>query len=257
MGGFEKGVPLEGPENPGVVTMPGQQGQPGEGETPINVTLPPAPEPKAPEGETGPAEPTYEFKSRGHTRQVTMAELQKLASAGEDYTHKTQELAAEREELEPTRKLQGYLSENPQVAQTIYQTIEQQMAQGGAQPGQPYTDPAMQNQLRGQQERLADLEYQNEVMRFQQQYPDSNSDEVLRFAIDNEIPNLVMAYRAMHYEDAKKEATEGLVQTVQAKQQASVEQHGSAAPPSNVIDTRGKSTRQLYEEGAKFYPLET
>ena len=239
---------------PNTVDFP-VSGQPAVGGTPLNVTLPGAQEPATPVGPPAPAtEQTFQVTVQGQPVTVTLDELRQGYSRHEDYTRKTQELAQQRESLQPYQELYDYLKENPAAAQTIADTLSNYGQAGGAQPGQPYADPAVKEQIGTLEKRLEMMEVNEEVARFRNTHPESNVDEVMKHALQRNIPNLEDAFKAMMYDRVVAQGPTAFADAANIKAQANVETRGAGQPPpSQTIDVRGKTSQELWKIGSQAY----
>jgi hypothetical protein len=225
--------------------------------TSINLLQAQEPAPQQPAAVAQPEPELIEVKVDGEVVKVPLDELKNGYSRTADYTRKAQALAAEREALKPAQELYSYLQANPQAVQAIEQALSQQGAAGGFQPGQPMTDPAMNQQLTSMQQQLADQTVQIEMMQFQRDFPDADVNKVMDFAVNRQIPNLTDAYKALMYDELRSQGPAQVQQAIQQGQAAQVETRGAnQPPPSQTIDIRGKSPQELFAIGAKaFGPL--
>ena len=116
----------------------------------------------------------------------------------ENFTRKTQELAKERDSLKPFMELRDEIMQNPELAQYIKSFYDQDLG----------NDPALQVQTLRKE--LDDMRFQSqlqkdlgEVRKYTQEkgLPEVEDDELIRFMIDNALPNPMMAYKAMKFDD--------------------------------------------------------
>lgn len=243
---------------PAVPSVPQGAGEPAAAGTPGVVNLPQTQEPAPIQS---PAEVTpdglIEVRIDNEVVKVPLDELKQGYSRQADYTRKTQALAADRESLKPAQELYQYLQDNPQAVQAIEQTLGQQGAQGGFQPGQPMPDPAVNQQITSMQQQMADQTVTIEMMQFKAVHPEADANKVLDHAVTRGIPNLDDAYKALMYDELKSQGPVQVQNAVQQGQAAQVETRGAQqAPPTQTIDVRGKTPQELFALGSKvFGPL--
>lgn len=135
--------------------------------------------------------------------EVPLEELERGWLRQSDYTRKTQEVSALRQEAEQALRLMQALSENP--AETL-EALQRNLQLDTEDDLDPY-----EQQLRAHEERFAQLEQERfdqeleyTLQTLQDQYADRGfvPEEVLQYAIDNEIPNLRAAFLALEEDKA-------------------------------------------------------
>jgi hypothetical protein len=255
----QAGVPLS--TGPGAVSMPTTMPQ-GQGDGTREVTLE-VPQAQPQVQEAPPAESGVEYVDLGgKVGKVPIGEVMDWRDSGlrqADYTRKTQELADLRRQLEPAQELYDYLSQNPDVAQKVVDVVYGNDPQAQGQPTQaqaPMMDPRLQQGMRSMYDEMADLRFQLEEMQFKGAHPDTEIQEVAQYAVDNQIPSLEQAFRAMSYDRATKDAQQQIVDNAQQAQAAHVEHAGTSQPPGKVtLDISNMTTQDIFREASKYYPL--
>ena len=207
------------------------------------------------------------IKVNGEEKWVPLSEAQQGYMRQQDYTQKTQQTAAEREQLAEARAIAEALERDPEGTLKVLQdwyTTQENEPEIPADSGVP-TDPAVRELMewKATQEQAAqDAALEAELAQFEAQHG-VPKDELLRFAVENNIPNLGWAYAVM------KQTQDGAAQELQqrhesaeaarvaAKQGLPVEggadraSGGSAAPVgtaanvSSVADAWALAARQL------------
>lgn len=152
--------------------------------------------------------------------EVPLDELENGYLRQSDYTRKTQELAQQRAEAEQALRLMRALQENP------LETLEALQRNLAADTEADDLDPYEQ-QLREHEQRFAQLEQErfdqeldNQLRSLEAQYADRgfDRDEVLQYAVDNDIPNLRAAFLAIEEDRLMDEHRQaGNAQALQAK----------------------------------------
>ena len=185
-------------------------GAPGEAPASIPSSAPDLGTPASSQG-YAPAEPTYDVTINGKVEKVPLSELQKGYSRTQDYTQKTQRLAAERQQIlgqvqeyeAALREVQSFLQDrnrvyqyarsmgaNQQEAQQVADAAGQQgdsqelLTRGQAQQlmnqllqeAAPHLQGPAQEQMQALRLELATREYQNvfdqKIYQLQQQHPE-------------------------------------------------------------------------------------
>ena len=150
---------------------------------------------------------TYPVQIGGETIDVPLDELAKGYLRTADYTRKTQQLAAQRRDLQDADQLIGALERNP--AETL-RVLARHYGLGDVteEAGQPRYEEAPPEvvQLHELQAWKAQMEARQrealvdaELARLHSTYGDFENEELFGFAVQNGIANLETAYRAMHY----------------------------------------------------------
>jgi hypothetical protein len=183
-------------------------------------------------------EPRYAIKVKGEERELSVSELVALAQKGDDYTRKTQELAAEREQLSALKALQQALESDPLSAIEALRSIYELDAESDTEDDD--LDPT--------ERRLAELE-RREQRREERARQEAivaeatsvaadaglavGAEELLAFAVENEIGSLKTAARLMKAEQ-KREDEAAKTAVVEAKRKAAVVTGGATRAPGSA-----------------------
>lgn len=142
------------------------------------------------------------LKVGGADKQVTRDELIALAQQGEDYTRKTQELAAQREALQPLVDLVSNLDEDP--AATL-RWLAEQYGVGFEVDPETVSDPRdatvakMQRQLEQINQQVAHeaakREIQADLNRLEKTHGQFDREALIQFAAENRVPDMDKAYQ--------------------------------------------------------------
>jgi hypothetical protein len=138
--------------------------------------------------------PRFNVKVGGQELEVELDELISGYQRQRDYTQKTQELAAERQRLEAADEFWKAVHEDPQgVIEAITEHFAEQL---NAEPPDPKDQRLKEVESFVSEQREAEIERQvmAEVNRLQSEYGDFDGDELLEYAIENQIANLEAAY---------------------------------------------------------------
>lgn len=161
--------------------------------------------------DTAPVPETYKYVANGIEHEATLDELRQLASAGQDYTRKTQELAAERQRLAEADALYTKLSDDPE-------TIVRKLAEAyGIEIGEQEPVDPEESRLRALEQSVAaehQAREQEAAMRridinlaaLHETYGEFEDSDLFAYAIKNEIPDLTTAYRDMKFDEVRQEA---------------------------------------------------
>lgn len=191
--------------------------------------------------DTAPEPERHKYVANGIEHEATLDELRQLASAGQDYTRKTQELAAERQRLAEAEALYEKLSEDPE---TIVRKLAE--AYGIELPEAAEVDPeeariraleqsvAADHQAREQEAAMRRID--TSLAALHETYGEFEDESLFAYAIEHEITDLTTAYRDMKFDEIRTEAlaareaqrakeTEG---RVDAKRDASVVSGGES-----------------------------
>lgn len=223
-------------------------------------------EPAAPEGEEQaegdePPEDLHTLKVRGADKQVSYEELVQLAQMGEDYTQKTQELAAQREALQPLIELVEALDANPDA--TLRWLAEQYGVDFEVDLETEDPRDAQIRRLNADVQRVqkqaaieqAKREIHADLNALQQRYGEFDRDELVEFAATNRLPDLNQAYfawvgqksltqRQQEAKDeaaAKKRKSAAVVETEPSRRSAVPSSKGKVS----VAQAFGAAARQL------------
>lgn len=156
-------------------------------------------EPAAPASDA----PTYVVKIDGQEHQVTLEDLQSGYMRQADYTRKTQELAARRQQLTQAEAIAVALERNPQetlrALQEAYgiptQTADPNVVE---EPLDPFEQKVMELDRLMQQQQLAQQQEQidRELTSLKTEHGDFDEMELFTFAVQNNISNLNNAFWA-------------------------------------------------------------
>jgi hypothetical protein len=149
----------------------------------------------------------------------------------ENFTKKTQDLARERETLQPYQELMQELQGDPALQRVIREYFA-----SGATPEKEIENIA--SELRTVQTQIAvDAEFKalREYVEAENLTP-VNEDKVMEYAVAEGMPSMMAAYKAMYFEDARASARASLEKDIKKGKSAAV-------PKSNRSD--GGSTSKL------------
>lgn len=214
--------------------------------------------------EGAPAAPTYTVKVDGVDQAVTIEDLQKGYMLQGDYTRKTQALAAQRQQLAQAEALQAALERDP--AGTLKALQEAFGIQ--TEPVEDFSTPEEKRfrqleTFQAQQEAVArQAQIDRDLGRLHQQYGDFDDNEVFVYAIKNNSPDLVSAYKAMTYDNVRSEALAARAaqeakveaETIEAKRlQAGVVHQGQGAQAGAVgeVQTKPNSIKEALASALK------
>lgn len=194
--------------------------------------------------------PKYTVKVDGQEIEVTLDELRNGYSRQQDYTRKTQELAAERARLAELEALRTAMDRDPiAVVKAIADAygLDLMGQQGSDEDFEP-EDP-VQAKLRefeewkAQQEaREVQAQIDRTVDRLKGAHGEFNENELFAFAVQHRISDLDVAYRAWNYERVMSEAAQLKQQAkaaedakrTDAKRAASVVSGGAGTQPGST-----------------------
>lgn len=195
------------------------------------------------------ADESYTIKVDGQERSVNRDELVRLAQQGDDYTRKTQALAADRQRLSAAETLLNQLRDDPQG--TLAQLAEHYQIDG---VNFEDLDPEDQRYVE-MDRRVAAFEENDRQQRIAQtianlktEFGEFNEMDVVNHAIEMGTVDLRAAYRDMTYDTVLAEAravreaaaAEADATAVEAKRQAQIVEGGSASTNSAAPVTTGK-----------------
>jgi hypothetical protein len=181
-------------------------------------------------------EPLYTVKWKSEEKQVPLEELIALAQMGEDYTRKTQALAADRDAAATYKALQKALDTD---FESTVEFLREQFAPDSVDIES--MDP-LEREVRELKSRLArqeqterDRAIQSELAAVKQTYndPDLDEGELLAFAVEHRLPSLDVAYKAMAW-DRRPATSEQRQRKVAAKRSAPAVAGGERRPTKTV-----------------------
>lgn len=161
--------------------------------------------------DTAPEPERHKYVANGIEHEATLDELRQLASAGQDYTRKTQELAAERQRLAEAEALYERLSEDPE---TIVRKLAE--AYGIDVNDREPVDPeearirALEQQFaadhQAREQEVAMRRIDTSLAALHEQYGEFEEEGLFAYAIEHEITDLTTAYRDMKFDEIRQEA---------------------------------------------------
>ena len=191
-----------------------------------------------------------------------------------DYTRKTQELAAQREQLGYAQTLQQALETDPQGTIELLTrhygvaTANQMVANAQAEPQVPEFDDPLEKRIWETEQRIQQYEQErannqlrSEISRLQSTYEDFDPQEVVRVALRNGTTDLEGTYKMLAFDRlraARQDAPEVLAQqeqaVVDAKRDAGFVEGGTRAnspsatnelKPSSISEAWAMAKQQL------------
>jgi len=193
---------------------------------------------------------TFTVTVDGEEIEVTRDELLAGYSRHSDYTKKTQEIAAERQRLQGLEQLAEALNTNPKIAlETLAEQLGVDFTDGDTvevdNDDLDDMDPLerqvheLRRQLEGltterqtdqqhQAQQAADAALDAEINEIKQVDPDLNEDDLLRFAIDENMPTLKLAHELWTARGLNKPSTETEDKALAAKRNAPHVESGSS-----------------------------
>ena len=196
------------------------------------------------------AEPTYDVNGE----KLTLQQLQEGYLRTSDYTRKTQDLAKQRQELNPYVELATYLRQNPEAAQKVYGTLT-------GQPEGQAIDP-VQLRLHQQEQTVNQLVMENSLNKVNSMLRDIKSDSKYEGLFDNPTMEQSLLATAMQTGRTKaedmREIADGLhreIVKMRAESQKKGEQRviGNLASPTRKAEA-GKGVMATPED---FNPSKT
>lgn len=185
--------------------------------------------------------PLFTLKVAGQERQVSQDELLALAQKGDDYTRKTQELAAERQRLASLDALYTALEADPKgTLSALSEAFGLGLTESN--PIEEITDPLEREvaELRTWKQQMESQARQDAIERelstLTSRYGDVDEEALLQHAISRNIPDLEDAYKSLKFEELRshKEQT-----ALEAKRQASVVEGGSSVQAGATTSALG------------------
>lgn len=170
--------------------------------------------------------PRFTIKVGGQEREVTQDELISLAQQGDDYTRKTQAIAAEKQRLASLDALYQALEADPQGTLAA---LSEAYGINDAAATSEIADPverelAEMREWRGQVERQARQDaIERELAAVSERYGEVDEEALLQHAISKGIPSLEEAYKSMAYETLRAQREND---ATEAKRQAVVVEGG-------------------------------
>lgn len=145
-----------------------------------------------------------------------------------NYTKKTQELAKERETLQPYQQLMEELQQDAGLQKAIRDYYDK-----GVTPDVAIGN--LESELRTMQTRIAlDDEFKAlESIVAEKGLPSFKREEVLQYAVDNDIGSMDSAYKAMKFEEAQSAARASLEADIKKGQSAALPRSGKADGAAN------------------------
>jgi hypothetical protein len=219
-------------------------------------------------GETGeaaveaPEEPElYVVKVGGREEQVSLEDLTNGYMRQADYTRKTQELAQQREQVAQMHALQTALERDPRATLAalagVFGVDFGAAAQGAAANQLSVeTDPleilakqvetltgtltaqqqaALQAQQQAQQQAAIQAQVDREIADLKGAHGEFDHMELVRYAVENQAPNLAVAYRAWQFDQAEAARIAERNRVVAEKRRAQVVSGGQATGGAGAV----------------------
>jgi hypothetical protein len=187
---------------------------------------------------------TFVIKVAGEEQEISLEEALNNGMRQADYTRKTQELAVERERLTDAERLWNLIEANPQVTLAALAegygyklspaeqaALEREQAQLDDEPLDPEEQRWQEFDQFRQQVQMERLQAQvdRELTDIHSKYGVGfNDNDLLQYALDNEIGNLETAFRAMAFDRMTQVAEERRVQQKKASAPPIAGGHGVA-----------------------------
>lgn len=194
----------------------------------------------------------YVVRVNGEEVEVSLDEALNSYMRQADYTRKTQELAAERQRLASATSLIEKLQADP--AATIAALQQAFGINGGADTDVDDVDPLehrviqMEQQIRQREEaaRLREIQAEASAVITSSGLQDVTSDDLLAFAVDNQIGRLDVAAQLLKAEQANKTASKTKTEIVRRKRSAPPVEGGSARGRKTAAPATVSSIRDAY-----------
>lgn len=163
-------------------------------------------------GETAPVadSPTYTIKVDGVEQTVTLEELQSGYQRQADYTRKTQELAARRQQLAQAEALATALQRDPQgTLRALQEAYGMEVAPTHApeieEPLDPWEQKVVELERTIQQQQMAAQQAQidAELDALRHEHGDFDDMELFTFAVQRGISDLPTAFRAWKFDEVR------------------------------------------------------
>lgn len=201
----------------------------------------------------------FTVKVGGEEMQVSLEEALSGYQRQADYTQKTQQLAAEREQLSHADQLWQAIESNPEhtiaaIADAYgFKLTPAQERELEAQRDEEDVDPTEQR-LRQVEQFAQEAQYERlqsqidrELAGVHQKYGVGfNDDDLLQYAVDNQIADLDVAFRALAFEQVTKTAEDKRIQQRKAGAPPIAGGHGVA--PGVVAPGPGVGQRMSFKE---------
>lgn len=153
----------------------------------------------------------------------------------QDYTKKTQEAAQIKREAEEALRIVEYIKTNPKALAAL-QSVEELAPEVAEQ-----IDP-VKSKVIAQERELNDLRLRQEIASLQEKYDDFEVVDVLKYAYDNKMPNLELAYTSLKgtKAPAKQETPQVDVEAIKAdlRKQLLEELASEQASTSTIITSK-------------------
>ena len=237
-------VPAEGAGVEAAASVPTEDAAVGTEETPEATATP----------------ELYQVRVNGRVKEVPLEDLIANYSKGEDYTRKTQELAQQREAVQQMFALQAALERDPRTTLATLagalgvdlgtaQAMVTQAQQGEEDPFAVLTQKvdslastltaqqqaALAAQQQQAQQAALQAQIEREIADLKDLHGDFDQQELVRFAVENGVPNLGVAFRAWQFEKAEQQKLAEANRAVEAKRKAQVVSGGRTTSPSGAV----------------------
>lgn len=198
-------------------------------------------------------EPTYTITVAGEEITVPLSELRNGYQRQADYTRKTQELAAERQQLASLKRLESALNEDPAGTIEALRSVFGLQADAEAEDLDPLEREVRElRQWREQQEATAlQKRYETEATTAATKHGlEVPAEELLTFAVDNQIGSLDVAARLMKIEkdaEAAAAVTERKTAVTERKRTAAVVEGGRSKTAAAVAPPRPRTIAEAWQ----------
>lgn len=167
---------------------------------------------------------TFTVEIGGKEETLTLDELRNGYLRQSDYTRKTQELAAQRQQVARAEALVSALQEDPQgTLEALREAYGVEFGTGEPLDPEEARIAALEKQVQLVQERETRAQIGSELSDLHSQYGDFDDDALLRHAIEHQIPNLKAAFESYHYQTVRAELDKVQAERKQAADRAAEE----------------------------------
>lgn len=205
-----------------------------EAEGVAEATTPEAGEVQPSESDVTTEAQLYTIKVDGQERQVSMDELTSLAQMGDNYTRKSQELAAQRKQLEPVTNLLKGLRSDPQ--ETLRQ-LAQELGVEDLGATDDLVDPE-DARISRLERTIREQQIERDLTNLHAVHGEFDDEGLFAYAIEHEIRDLGTAYRAFAFEQVQE-----LAKADAAAQRQTAETQRTDAKRAAVVVEGGASQR--------------
>lgn len=259
------GATVEGEPTAGEPFAADELGEPTAGETG-----------EAAGGESAEEPELFTVKVGGDELQVSFDDLINGHMRQQDYTRKTQELAAQRAQVEQALVLQNALERDPRTTlialagglglQDLF--LQQQVAHASGDEADPFEvlareiqglrgewsaqqQAAFQAQQQAQQHAAIQAQVQQNIDALKGAHGDFDQQELLRYAVEHQTVDLRTAFNAWQYEKAEEARIAELNKARLAKRQAQVVAGGRATSTAGAVVPGSGTDRPSFREALR------